>query len=122
MKLEITGKNGALTNYRITEASEVEIEQIREIATYYVNVNGDQVSGSANKRQIQQFRHIEERSTQAVETKTTTNNGRRIVSLEQAEREGLSHGKAWFCTGYHVDAKNVSPELEGLMICYAYGE
>ncbi len=45
---------------------------------------------------------------------------RKIVTLEYAQLMGLSHGKSWMCTEYHVELKGACPSFEGQLICYAY--
>lgn len=45
---------------------------------------------------------------------------RRIVPLEVAKRDGLNHGKSWYCKERDIEAKGAAPEWEGDLICYVY--
>lgn len=45
---------------------------------------------------------------------------RYIASLEYAQVNNLSHGKAWVCTEWHIETKGVNPCHEGEFICYVY--
>jgi len=55
-----------------------------------------------------------------VSVQESTYASRKIVTLDYAKLMGLSHGKSWVCTEYHVELKGACPSFEGELICYAY--
>lgn len=47
-------------------------------------------------------------------------NSRRIMPLSVAQRDGLNHGRSWYCGERDIEAKGAMPEWEGDLICYVY--
>ena len=45
---------------------------------------------------------------------------RRIMPLSVAQRDGLNHGRAWYCSERDIETKGAMPEWEGDLICYVY--
>ena len=45
---------------------------------------------------------------------------RRIMPLSVAQRDGLNHGRAWYCGERDIETKGAMPEWEGDLICYVY--
>lgn len=65
----------------------------------------------------------DERANHAAERHVrNSHQGRDVELLSVAERDGLPHGRSWVCSGYDVDARGISPEREGEMVCYVYGD
>ena len=121
MRREITGRNGALTQYIISDATEAQIAQIQEIATYYPTIDGSTVRGDANKKQIASFRRMSETSQQStVAASISSKSIKRIVSAEYADENNLNHGRVWTCNERNIETQGVSPEMEGSLICYVY--
>jgi len=56
--------------------------------------------------------------SQKSQSKTKT--GKYLELATVARDNGLNHGKTWYCTGYMVDSKSLSPAWEGEEICYIY--
>lgn len=70
-------------------------------------------------RKAQELRDLKSAIENEVAAKTEYSR-RTIVTLEYAQLMGLSHGKSWLCTEYHVELKGACPSFEGQLICYAY--
>lgn len=45
---------------------------------------------------------------------------RKILPLSVADRDGLNHGKSWYCGERDIQIKGALPEWEGEKICYVY--
>lgn len=45
---------------------------------------------------------------------------RRIMPLSVAQRDGLNHGRSWYCGERDIETKGAMPEWEGDLICYVY--
>lgn len=134
-KFETTGKNGALTTYKIT-GSQAEISVIESLINeqthgYSLFVKTGEISGKHNKSTINLIRQIVESvAPQSVEQKSVepttapkqavTKSSRRITLLAAAIEQELNHGKSWTCDGFTVDKHSLPPEWEGEKICYVY--
>lgn len=52
---------------------------------------------------------------------TAKNWTRRYVErADEAERQGLNHGKCWVCGEIDIETKGAHPSWEGMLICYVY--
>jgi len=117
MEIQITGKNGSLTQYRITDSAD-QIEQIKNINYGYRNtVDGSDIIGQGSKSDIRALKTwVESQAT----TQTGGKSERYIVALNVAESDNLNHGESWTCTEYHIETQGVNPAFEGEQICYVY--
>lgn len=120
MKLSITGKTGALTDY-IIEGAAKHIDQ-KPFTGYYTAVSGNDIVGTASKKDIAILRNWADSLTESSDTKPVKKSykSRRVVTLKHATDNNLNHGKSWTASGYDVDRHQLNPWDEGEKICYIY--
>jgi hypothetical protein len=120
MELVITGRNGALTAYKIiTTDPDAAKALVKRVTTYSTFSSDDGITGSASKSDIAEIRNSIDSTPDQTTPKPASSKPRRIVSLEYAEANKLSHGRAWVCSANNVDM-GIDPWLEGELICYVY--
>lgn len=122
MKLEITGKDGSLTKFRITGGA-AHKDDAPSIGRMYFT-DGSDLTGAASKAGISQISEWVKKSetqnkTRPVE-KSARTGARRIVLARNAT--GLNTGRPWVADGRTIDANSLNPEWEGELVCYAYYE
>ncbi|EBV8483672.1 hypothetical protein HT95_002350 [Salmonella enterica subsp. enterica serovar Ago] len=61
------------------------------------------------------------RSNTSTFTQVRPNRGVRYLELLSiAERDGLSHGKSWYCGEREIETMGMNPMHEGELVCYVY--
>lgn len=125
---ERSGSKHYLTMVGITENKIRESgEWLNHFGSILKDKNGNLVVECINKKMLSNFKYL----IDSLNTKKTTTNSpkeqtnqpkksRYIELLNIAQRDGLNHGKSWFCTAYNVDSMSLPPHFEGEMICYVY--
>lgn len=122
MKIASESKQGSKTTFFIEGASKEQCGGIvrcpvTERTDGYIEVR------AGNKREAADVRSAVENANRPQNNKQTaqaSHNRRYIESLEVAERNGLNHGRAWFCNEMDIETKGANPSFEGQMICYVY--
>lgn len=104
--------------------SSAELETLKARFSGFLGIYGDHITigNSINKRERTQIDNLIESINEegAKPDSDSATTGRYVELLAKAERLGLNHGKAWFCTGFHVDRDSLDPSFEGEMVCYVY--
>ncbi len=71
-------------------------------------------------RQIIEMVDRMNKASKTLNRESSKPSARRIELLSVAERDGLNHGRAWYCSDRDIETKGINPMHEGELICYVY--
>lgn len=92
--------------------------EIKSESDYIVVCREDVLDEDAEIEKRKQ-EEVEKKAKQAEASKKASG-GRYIELASVAERDGLNHGRAWFCGERDIETKGAKPEFEDMLICYVY--
>jgi len=117
ISMNITGRDGALTTFRIVGGAAFK-DQAPSFG-YCLSTNGNDLTGKASKDGIAKLRAwVESTKAEAAGLYETPAANERTIVLAASNLPNC--GRAWVCTGRDVDRHSLPPEWEGLLICYCY--
>ena len=124
MQMTVTGKNGALTTYKIVGDRAKASEIVKAITTYSIYETADGIEGSGSKSDINKIREAVEaqniKPSRPEKNSAISGQPRYLTLLSAAESNGLNHGKSWVCGEKEIETMGASPEWEGMQVCYVY--